>query len=180
MLSGLLIVAVSPIGAGASDSCTAKVPTALATAVATAFPKHRLPLASDNSTEDVGFDIKEGGDGCLRIASGDFDGNGESDFAFILMPRKEGTASLVVALVRKTHFDFKNLREWGSPEHLYVTRVRPGIYKRTEALDGPPSETGEVIETESKLPGIASGSIESSRVVYFLKAGKWIHIWISD
>ena len=76
----------------------------------------------------------------------------------------------------------EELRNWDSPllGSLYVETKRSGHYERSESLDAPASEPGELEKFDSKFTGIVSGSIESSGVAYFFDDKKWVHVWISD
>lgn len=169
-------------GSAQTDSCTAKVPANLIAAVAQAFPNHRLPLVSDSVAYDVNYDIQHGGDGCIRIASGDYDGNGQLDYAFVLTPKiaGKGETAIVVAWAKGKRYDFKIIREVNGWINLYVYTGKPGNYRRTQVLDGQALEPGEVTEFNSELPGIIFGTTEASGVAYFFKHKKWLHVWISD
>ena len=63
---------------------------------------------------------------------------------------------------------------------LYADTLEPGKYNRTEALDGPVTETGELDSFTSKHQGVVAGAIESSGAAFFFDGRRWVHVWISD
>lgn len=69
MIAFGLAHSVSVKAQGVVDGCTIKIPPAVARAVTRRFPDYRLPLMNDNLDEDVDFDRRHGGDGCLSVAS---------------------------------------------------------------------------------------------------------------
>lgn len=60
----LLILAQA---AAAGDSCEVQIPASLRVTLGKAFPSFRAPLATDNSPEDIEWDLKEGRKGCAAF-----------------------------------------------------------------------------------------------------------------
>lgn len=175
---------VHNISPNVKDICRSALPNGLALEVEKQFQNHRLPTVSDNLKKDSQFENNpENRDTCICVDSGDYDGNGQTDYAFVLTPKRHGgTMPLVVALSNNSQFKLQTLRVWEPGDwNVYVRTVRSGVYSRFE-MDGPVSEKGEVLKIESRLPGVSSGNAESesSEVCYFMKNGKWFHVWTSD
>ncbi len=149
-------------------------------ALGKAFPKFRPPLATDNLAEDMEWDLKEGRKGCLGVATSDFDGDGTKDFLLGLTALKGSGALIVVALARGENWKLETLNEW--PEgriRLYVAADKPGVYRRTKALDGP-LELGEIDPLTCSHSAAIFGATESSGVAYCYNNRIWQHVWISD
>lgn len=77
----LILLLLAPHFAQAADSCADLIPASLQTALEKSFPAFRVPQADDNLPEDIAYDTKQGGKGCLGVAIADFDGDGMSDRA---------------------------------------------------------------------------------------------------
>jgi hypothetical protein len=135
----------------AADHCRGIVPADAVEVISALLPAYRMPKSSDNLAEDVEYNISRQGTGCLGIARGDFDGDGGQDYLVGLSSAAGSGAAIVVALGRKAGWDVERLGEW--PEgraRLYVEAGAPGTYERTEALEGPPTEMGEVLALTCK------------------------------
>jgi hypothetical protein len=177
-VAAILIMLAGPIFA--ADSCEAQIPSSLKVALSKAFPKFRAPLATDNLAEDIEWDLKEGRKGCLGVAVADFDGDGTKDLLLGLTALRGSGALIVVALARGKNWKLETLNEW--PEgrsRLYVAADKPGVYRRTEALDGP-LEPGEVNPLTCRHWVAIFGATESSGVAYCYNNHRWQHVWISD
>lgn len=70
----LIMLGVAAYGAPAQDSCEAQIPQQLTLSLEKMFPGYRAPLAADNLAEDIEWNLKEGGNGCLGVAIADFAG----------------------------------------------------------------------------------------------------------
>ncbi len=174
------LFSLTSLPAVAGDACGAQLPSALKAQVAKAFPAFRTPAATDNLPEDVEWDLKQKGKGCLGVAIADFDGNGTQDFLLGLTAKKDGGAIVLVALSRSGKWQFHQLDAW--PEgrsRLYVSAEKPGVYVRTQALDGP-LEPGEVSPLNCSHSVAVFGATESTGVAYCYKKGKWPYVWVSD
>jgi len=166
-----------------TDGCAKKLPPALSAQLQSLFPQHRVPLSSDNPAWAVRMDKRGGGDGCLGIAEGDFDGDGATDFAVLLSPSGDTTSPLIVARSQAQGYRIDTLRVWtGVRQALYVSKVGPSRQERTEILSDNSAalEPGEVVAFESKRPGVIGGVLESAAVVFFYDGKRWVHVWISD
>jgi hypothetical protein len=168
-----------PILSFAAEPC--EIPESLKTQIAKQFPNYRLPKISDNDADSIAYFRQQGSNGCLGVANADFDGNGTIDYAILLTELKRDNSLLVAALLKKKDWVIEKLFELGSDRaRLYVGSVEPGRYDRVESIDESKLEPGEVYSYTSKLPGIVTGLLESSGVVYFRTSKGWIHVWISD
>jgi len=149
--------------------------------MAKAFPGYRMPVSSDNSAGDVEYNLSQKGTGCLGISSGDFDGDGSQDYLIGLASKAESGAAIVVAMKRKTGWAIERLNVWPTDRaRLFVETGKAGKYERTEALEGDPSEAGEVLALTCKHDVAILGAIESTGVAYCRQRSKWLHVWISD
>jgi hypothetical protein len=164
----------------AADACDQLIPPSLKAALAKPFPDFRTPLATDNQEKDIDWYVREGKSPCLGVAGGDFDGDGKKDILLGLTALRGSGALVVVALARGNGWELKTLGRF--PEErfrFYVETGKPGVYRRTEALDGPlgPNEM-EVMS----CPNSAAifGTLESSGIAYCYLHRKWKHVWISD
>jgi len=172
----LSVFAVSAFGA---DACQQQIPRPLSIVVAKAFPKFRSPIVTDNLPEDNDYNLKQGGTGCIAVATGDLNGDGKTDFVIGLTAQEGAGGLIVVALASNRSWRLKVLDEWkDSRIRLFVDTREPGIYTHTAALDT--LEKGEVERLVCRTSLAAFGATESSEVVYCYSNGKWPHVWISD
>jgi hypothetical protein len=166
------------------DACEAQIPTRLKEALARRFPGLRVPLVSDNLPEDIAYDQKNGGNGCLGVAVGDFDGNGQRDYALFMTPQPSGEVLLLVALATGAEWRFSVLRRFEAAERprLYVERGDPRKYVRSEVLDdeGNGLEPGEVRSFKSRTSCVVTGRTEASGIAYCCGPKGWVHVRISD
>jgi hypothetical protein len=163
-----------------ADACQKQIPHSLSAALTSAFSKFRTPLVTDNLQEDNEYNLKQGGTGCIAVATGDFNGDGKTDYVLGLTERKGPGALIVVALASGRSWQWKVLDEWKSDRiRLYVGTEKAGVYTRTLALDGP-IEKGEVekLVCRNTLPVL--GMTESTEVAYCYAGGKWPYVWVSD
>lgn len=185
-LFSVLLVFEAAQPASKTDFCASLMPEDLTSLVLARFPHARLPQSSEWTKDDVDYNIKSGGTGCLGIIRGDFDGDKQNDFAFLLAStKKKGDILLMVARhQRGNQWMIEQLRNWtDSPiRRLYIEASRPRHYERAKSLEGTLSEPGELEKFDSKFAGVVSGNIESSGVAYFFdgKNENWVHVWISD
>jgi hypothetical protein len=166
-------------GADGADVCQQKVPASLRSLLDEKFRGFRLPRLSDQDADSTEFNKHEGGDGCITVATGDFDGNGQKDIAVLLANR--GSVRLVVALRLATSWAVYRLPTWcGTVRTCYVQTEKPGLFKRTEALDTPLSSPDEREQITSQTENVFSGTLESTGIVYVHSRGKWHYVWVSD
>jgi hypothetical protein len=184
---GLIVITVLQVGQPArvgtkaiTDACEAKIPQSLERALTQRFPAYRLPLVTDNLAEDVQSSVKRGGNGCLLVAGGDFDGDGVKDFAVGLIPDKDSAPLVAVALARKGRWLVSTVKSWvDGPMRLYMDAVPPGLHRRSEALDGPLEPT-ERQSLRCGHTGLIVGATESTGIVYCYVNGQWLYVWVSD
>lgn len=176
-------VVLASVGAKSvvTDACASRIPDALQAQLRSKFIGYQLPVAADNLAEDIAYNRAHGGDGCLGVASADFNGDRREDYAVLLHGEKAGHTLLIVATGQPHEWRTSRLRTWtGRRSRLYVAVAAPGTYRRAESLDKPPAERGEVSLVRSVLPGIVTGHTESSGVYYFWRRNKWLHVWVVD
>jgi len=173
-----LIVASPAVQAG--DYCAGKFPESLEAALGKSFPAYRMPRSSDSPEYDIDYDLKNGGSGCLSVASADFDGDANADY-IVGLTAQNGLGGLVaIALARPSDWQFKVLSKLpDGRSQLYVATDKPGIYNRTEALDGP-LEQDEVDPLICPNSVAMFGALESTGVAFCLNDDKWQHVWVSD
>jgi hypothetical protein len=178
----LALTAMPPAAAPkAEDPCLAKIPSGLRKQLVLKFPNDRLPTTDDSRMEDIAEDRKHGGDGCLLVAVGDFNGDKQQDVALVLFSKAGKKLRLVACLKDGETWKIESLSAWdGRDDNPYIHPLKPGKYRRSEALEGPVTEPGELASYSSKLTGFVHGTIESSGRAYFISKGKWVHVWVSD
>jgi hypothetical protein len=148
--------------------------------VANRFPSYRLPLVTDNLDEDVRAALLSRKDGCLSVATRDFDGDGVTDFAIGLTPKRGAIPLVVVALSRQNTWLFSTLRSWGDQRmRLYVDVVSAGVYARARSLDTS-LEPGESAKLRCASAGVVVGAKDSTEIVYCHVNKRWIYVWVSD
>ena len=171
----------SGVRLGAADQCESKVPADLRRAIAEKFNGYRLPRVSDNLEEDIDYNRRTGGDGCLGVASADFNGDSQRDYGLLLRLPEGDRVLLVAALHGSEGWSLEELRLWKSERNrLYVATASPGEYRRSESFDYPPSEEGELEVYKSTLSGIVTGRTEASGIYYFWTPHGWVHVWVTD
>jgi|GEM_PF-1475612 len=165
---------------GFADACRSQLPDSLISELSAKFPDYRSPLATDSSSEDIEWNIREGGKGCWRVAKADFDGNNEQDYVVGLSAIKGGGALVVVALAKKGGWQFHALDTWQEGGiRLFVAAAKPGTVTRTEALAGPVPPGEELLLTCSNWFA-EFGGLESSAVDYCYTKKGWRYTWTSD
>jgi hypothetical protein len=165
----------------AADPCLAKIPTSLGKQLALKFPNDRLPTVRDSRKDHIAEDRKQGGDGCLLVAVGDFNGDKQQDVAMVLFSKKGRQLRLVACMKDGEAWEIESLSTWdGRDDNPYIQPLVPGKYRRTKAVEGPVTQPGELAFFSSKMTGFVHGTIESSGCAYFLSKGKWVHVWVSD
>jgi len=161
----------------AADTCRAKIPSPLARVLTHRFPAYRLPLVTDNLNEDVRSNLAQGGDGCLLVATGDFDGDRRQDLAIGLPPKDGNVPIVAVAFARTSTWAVTTVKSWVNvPMRLYVAAVPPGVHNRTGSADSPlqPSER-ETLRCDH--PGVIVGATESTGFVYCYTNKRWLYVW---
>ncbi len=180
IIIGILLITFGIAAFGETDSCQTQIPEQLSTAIKQKFPEYRTPLATDNYPDDIKWNVDHGGTGCLGVAIADFDGSGSKDYLLGLASVSDDGELIVVALAHGSSWNFQSLYKANDGrKRTYVAVVKPGVFERTEALDGSLS-SGELKSMRCKNSGASFGTIESSGVVYCLIKGKWKYVWVSD
>ena len=93
----------------AADACQDQIPSSLSAAVTKAFPTFRTPLMTDNSADDISWNLKQGGKGCFGLAAADFDGDGVKDIVLGLSSQKTDEGLIVVAFSRGKSWHIEKL-----------------------------------------------------------------------
>jgi hypothetical protein len=143
------------------------------------IPGYRLPKQSDNLPEDIGFQVTHGGNGCLGIATGDFNGDGRKDFTFLITSEKD--VWLVVAFRRTDGWRVEKVWRAGKAGgrlRLYVDVGRPGKYDDIGLAEKP--EPGQVDTFTSKTDVVVTGATESTAIAFWKGRKGWVHVWLSD
>jgi hypothetical protein len=163
------------------DSCEQKVPASLKRLLSSKFPGFRPARLTDQAGDATEVNKHSGGDGCITVAAGDFDGDGQKDVALLLTSPKSDVVRLVVALHRAASWAIYRLPTWCGPVGAcYVQTAKPGLFKRSEALDTPLSPPDERNQSESRTESIISGTVEATGIVYVYTNGNWHYVWVSD
>ena len=164
-----------------TDVCEQKIPTSLRRMLDAKYPGLRLPRLSDQEPDGTEYDKRTGGDGCLTIASGDFDGDRQTDIAVMLTNEHATVVRLVVALRRGPVWVLYQLPTWCETiGTCYVQTAKPALFIRTEALDTPLQSPDEVSRIKSRTESVLSGTLESTGIVYAYTVGKWHYVWVSN
>jgi hypothetical protein len=110
-----------------ADACRTSIPPSIERSLTQRFSAYRLPLVTDNLKDDVRLDLDHGGNGCLLVASGDFDGDGHNDFAVGLTPKRGHVPLIAVALARGSGWAVSTVQSWvNSSQRLYECRSARG------------------------------------------------------
>ena len=181
MLLGYLL-AFPLLSAGSpqtQDACAPMLPKDLQLLVARRIPGYRLPKQSDNLPEDIGVHVAHGGNGCLGIATGDFNGDGQKDFTFLVTSDKD--VWLVVAFRRTNGWRVDKVWQAGeasSRMSLYVDVAPPGKYDDLGLAEKP--EPGQIDTFTSKADVVVTGATESTAIAFWKGPKGWVHVWLSD
>jgi hypothetical protein len=180
MLAFGLLVARGAAAAGtADDACSRQLPASLVAALQAEYAGFRAPLVTDNVADDVSANRRSGGEGCIGVATGDFDGDGRKDFVVALTGADGDATIIVVAFRRGAKWLLKPLLREGGRKRLYVAAVRAGEYEHTQAYD-PDVRSGDLPRLTCRHAGFMTGAVEATAVVYCLVSGKWHHTAVSD
>ena len=175
-----LLLAYATDAAARSDSCGAQLPSSLIAAIPKAYPGYRPPLESDNEADDIDYNKAHKGSGCLGVAVGDFDGSKSKQYLLALTSMNSQSGLVVIARSSRHGWRFRRLQDW--PElrsRLFVERVNPGRYSRTDALSDPVK--GDERQTMTcRHSGAGFGETEASEVVYCSFGNAWRYVQVSD
>jgi hypothetical protein len=163
----------------APDACRAQIPESLAVAVAKKFPSFELPLVADNLPEDIKYNIKNGGSGCLGIAVGNFGRTGTQDYALALKRRNRKDSITVIATLRGERWSFNTISIGDIRMRLYIGAVPAGHYDASGVAEDPKARR-ELAALECPHSGIITGETEATGIVYCFVSGKWKDVVVQD
>jgi hypothetical protein len=155
------------------------LPNDLQLLVVRRFSEYRLPKQSDNLPEDIGYHVAHGGNGCLGVATGDFNGDSQKDFAFLITSSKD--VWLVVAFRRPGGWRIDKVWQAGEASdrlRQYVNVAPPGKYDDLGLADKP--EPGQIDTFTSKVDVVVTGATESTAIAFWKGRKGWVHVWLSD
>lgn len=163
-----------------ADACLQQLPDALQAQLEAEHPEYRCPFAIDTPDDYVQWNLDEGGNGCWRVAKGEFDDRAGEDLVVLMTESAGEGALLVVALARADGWELQALdRRESGREALYVRTALPGTHLRVEAVSGTP-ESGEESELRCEHDGIEFGKLESAARLYCFTPAGWRNTWVSD
>jgi hypothetical protein len=190
-LPGLLVVLLTYPSAFAQgitpDACEAQVPIRLHEVVLKQFPGYRFARVSDYSKEDIEqHKAHFNGNPCLALASADADGDGFTDFVFLIVDGSKHTLLVAARNPLGKTWKIVELSDFGpeGPGSSYVEVIDSGAYADMYASDHGPSdytpEPGRVRRYKATHSGFIAGGIESTGVAYFFDGKRWVHLWLAD
>lgn len=182
ILSAVLLSTLASNAVEAKDSCAPQIPKSLRASLGHTFPAFRPPAESDNLPEDIEYNKKNGGTGCLGVAAADLNGDKKKDYVLALTPLKGKAPKVVIALRTAKDWSFHELMAGVTDARFrqYVDTVEPGKYERTEALEGGDGPNGDMESMVCPNSGALIGATESTGVVHCYINGKWLFAWVSD
>jgi len=170
-----LLVAQALFGES-GDLCEQKLPESVKTQLTSEFPGYRPARLTDQAP-----DATEVNDGCITVAVGDFDGDGQKDVALLLTNPQSDAVRLVVALHRAAGWAIYSLPTWcGRVSGCYVQTAKPGVFRRSLSLGARLSSPDERYQIESRTENVVSGTVDATGIVYVYSNGKWQYAWFSD
>ena len=180
-LSAVLVSRTAPAADISNDKCRSQIPSALRDVLKARHPGHRLPLVTDSPSEYVDGSRQHGGNRCLSVATGDYDGDGHPEFAVLMRPKRNGDVVLVEARATGAKWRLTTLGNFDASVS-FVKTGKPGKYERSEVVyaEGEPFGAGEVHLFMSDNPCVIIGQHGSWAKAYCLGPKGWRYIWISD
>jgi hypothetical protein len=164
----------------APDACRVQIPESITRLMTQKFPQYRLPLVTDSSPDNIQFNIADGGSGCLFVTGGDFNGDKRKDFVVGLIPKTGHVPVVAVGLSQGSSWTLSTvISRVDIPASLYVTRVPPGSFKRSEALNSR-LERDERRSLRCRNDAVIVGATESTGIVYCYINNRWLYVWVSD
>jgi hypothetical protein len=180
-LAFIALLAAQALLGDSADFCEQKLPESLKRLLISGFPGFRPTRLTDQARDATEVNRRSGGDGCMMVAEGDFDGDGQKDVALLLTNPRSNAVRLVVALRRAASWVIYSLPTWcGRVSTCYVQTAKPGLFRRSEALAAPLSSPDERDQIESRTESVVSGTVEATGIVYVYSKGKWLYVWVSD
>ena len=155
------------------------LPKDLQLLVARRISGYRSPKQSDDLTEDVVVHVADRGNGCLGIATGDFDGDGRKGLVFLVTSDED--VRLVVAFRRTDDWRVDKVWQAGNAScrmRLYVDAAPPGRYDDTGMARKP--EPGQINTFTSKADVVVTGATESTAIAFWKGRKGWVHARLSD
>ena len=153
----------------AQDSC--RIPSSLASALATKYPDARVMTLNDLPQQDREFFEKDHGPDCPGLIRVNFYGDGKATWALVLIIREmqKQDAQLVIAHEIAGGFEFTPLDN-ANQESAVVWRLGPGTYADIE--------TAKTIRAAH--PVIVFAGYESWAILYAWNGKRVEKIWLAD
>lgn len=180
LIKRLVLLASFCSSVALADACLQQLPDALRDQLEAEHPKYRSPFVIDATDDYVQWNLDEGGNGCWKVANGEFDDRPGQDFV-VLMTESAGEGSLLVVAFNRTdgwELHALDRRESGR-EALYVRTALPGTHFRLEAVSGTAEPAGEDT-LRCERDGIEFGKLEAAARLYCFTEGGWRNTWLSD
>lgn len=181
IVGAILLVAPSAQKPASKNACGTRIPEVLTGLPSHEHPGYRIAIPIPPRDDETGAQRAVLGQ-CLSVASGNYDGNGTRDFALVMESVTKRDMILVVALRSQSEWKLVSLPTWcgRSPSRCYVeTEERHGPSRRAEEMDEP-LLSNERESLVTKTDSVASGVLDSSRIIYALQKGKWRYVWVSE
>lgn len=181
-----LFTLASEMVALGSNVCERSIPSSLRKAITDKYPAYRIATSADQCSKDSKDDEEWNKlyckkNHCQTVASGDFDGNKQKDFAIYIV-KKDSTVTLLIAALRHgAKWELAELQQDNETiMGAYVDTGKPGLYEHTMSYDFQPNDPNEREKIVAKRTCIIAGRVESSGVAYVFDKGKWLYVIFSD
>ena len=177
----MILPAIGLAVAALTNPCATLATPALIDQLKQEFPNYRWPRADESDEAAIKYSKGHGGATCLRVAAGDFDGDGAEDRAVLLSPfQSKSPVLLIAALRRRSGWQLAVLQRFHDTPRSFVVTGPPGTYEFFEPSATRTREDGEVLKLNATTAVIVTGTWEASEIVYGWKEGKWMHVWTSN
>lgn len=165
-----------------NDACTVAIPERLQVLLQEAFPGQRLPRASDLENGNPSRLTRENSKPCPYAAEGDFDGDGNKDYAMLLPHKSGGPFILSAATSVSGGWDLTRLyesEEFFARNIVYV--INPGTFHKSKDYRPKFLGLGEAATITTEHQGVGLGLQESGSLRGFFDLGPaWCVIEIGN